>query len=81
MLGRLIGGFFFGLSCFEERVKEASSSEAPQKKGPVRTYSDFLEKPRSESLTTHQRKCLRALQTRATWETRVVGKVYNLCRV
>ena len=67
MLGRLIGGFiFFGLSCFEERVKEASSSEAPQKKGPVRTYSDSLEKPRSESLATHQRKCLRALQTRAT---------------
>ena len=82
MLGRLIGGvYFFGLSCFEERVKEASSSEAPQKKGPVRTYSDSLEKPRSESLATHQRKCLRALQTRATWETRIVVKVYNLCRV
>jgi len=62
-------------------VKEALSSEAPQKKGPVRTYSDSLEKPRSESLATHQRKCLRALQTRATWETRIVGKVYNLCRV
>ena len=42
-------------------MKEASSSEAPQKRGPVRTYSDFLEKPRSESLATHQRKCLRAL--------------------
>ena len=82
MLGRLIGGFiFFGLSCFEERVKEALSSEAPQKKGPVCTYSDSLEKPRSESLATHQRKCLRALQIQATWETRVVGKVYNLCRV
>ena len=82
MLGRLIGGvYFLGLSCFEERVKEASSSEVPQKKGPVRTYSDSLEKPRSESLATHQRKCLRALQTQATWETRVVGKVYNLCRV
>jgi hypothetical protein len=26
-------------------------------------------------------KCLRALQTRASRETRVVGKVYNLCRV
>ena len=74
MLGRLIGGFFFGLSCFEERVKEASSSEAPQKKGLVRTYSDSLKKPHSESLATHQRKCLRALQTRATWETRLVGK-------
>ena len=70
-----------GLSSFEERVKEASTSEAPQRKGSVRTYSDSLEKPRSESLATHQRKCLRALQTRATWETRVVGKVYNLCRV
>ena len=44
-------------------MKEASSSEAPQKKGPVRTYSDSLEKPRSESLATHQRKCLRALPT------------------
>ena len=50
---------FFGLSCFEERVKEASSSEVPQKKGPVCTYSDSLEKPCSESLATHQRKCLR----------------------
>jgi hypothetical protein len=27
------------------------------------------------------RKCLRALQTWASRETRVVGKVYNLCRV
>jgi hypothetical protein len=27
------------------------------------------------------RKCLRALQTQASRETRVVGKVYNLCRV
>jgi hypothetical protein len=27
------------------------------------------------------RKCLRVLQTRASWETRIVGKVYNLCRV
>jgi hypothetical protein len=27
------------------------------------------------------RKCLRALQTRASRETRIVGKVYNLCRV
>jgi hypothetical protein len=27
------------------------------------------------------RKCLRALQTRALIETRVVDKVYNLCRV
>jgi hypothetical protein len=27
------------------------------------------------------RKCLRALQTRALRKTRVVGKVYNLCRV
>jgi len=62
-------------------VKEASSSEVSQKKGPGRTYSDSLEKPRSESLATHQRKCLRVLQTRATWETRVVDKVYNLCRV
>ena len=39
--------WIFGLSSFEERVKEASSSEAPQKKGPVRTYSDSLERPRS----------------------------------
>jgi hypothetical protein len=26
-------------------------------------------------------KCLRALQTQASRETRAVGKVYNLCRV
>jgi hypothetical protein len=26
-------------------------------------------------------KCLRALQARALRETRIVGKVYNLCRV
>jgi hypothetical protein len=25
--------------------------------------------------------CLRALQTRASRETQIVGKVYNLCRV
>ena len=40
----------------------------------MRTYSDPLERPRSESLATHQRKYLRALQTRATRETRLVGK-------
>ena len=58
MLGRLIGGFiFFGLSCFEERVKEASSSEVPQKKGPVRTYSDSLKKPRSVPMQSYLRKC------------------------
>ena len=62
-------------------MKEASSSELLQKKGPVRTYSDSLEKPRSESLATHQRKCLRALQIWRLRETRIVGKVYNLCRV
>ena len=49
--------FFFGLSCFEERVKEASSSEAPQKKGPVRRYSDSLEKPRSVPMQSYLRKC------------------------
>ena len=48
----MIGGFF-GLSCFEERVKEALSSEAPQKKGPVRTCSDSLEKPRSVPMQSH----------------------------
>jgi len=48
----VIGGFF-GLSCFEERVNEASSSEAPQKKGPVRTYSDSLERPRSVPMQSH----------------------------
>ena len=52
----MIGGFF-GLSCFEERVKEASSSEAPQKKGPVRTYSDSLERPRSVPMQSHLGKC------------------------
>ena len=57
MLGRLIGGFLFRVSCFEERVKEASSSEVPQKKGPVRTYSDSLEKPRSVPMQSHLRKC------------------------
>ena len=61
--------WIFGLLSFEERVKEASSSKVPHKKGPVCTYSDSLEKARSESLATHQRKCLRVLQARATWET------------
>ena len=51
-LGRLIGGFF-RLSSFEERVKEASSSEVPQKKGPVRTYSDSLERSRSVPMQSH----------------------------
>ena len=64
MLGRLIGGFFFGLSCFEERVKEASSSELPQKKGPVRTYSDSLETPRSESLATQQKEVFKGFANR-----------------
>ena len=53
MLGRLIGGFLFRVSCFEERVKEASSSEVPQKKGPVRTYSDSLERPHSVPMQSH----------------------------
>ena len=81
MPGAIDWWIFIWLSSFKERVKEASSSEVPQKKGPVRIYSDSLEKPRSESLATHQRKCLRALQTRAQKETRLVVKVCNLCRV
>ena len=36
--------WIFGLLSFEERVKEASSSEVPQKKGLMRTYSDFFGK-------------------------------------
>ena len=69
----MIGGFF-GLSCFEERVKEASSSEAPQKKGPVHTYSDCLEKPRSESLATHQRKVFKRLATSGDMENTNCGE-------
>ena len=49
--------WIFGLSSFEELVKEASSSEVPQKKGPVRTYSESLEKPRSVPMQSHLRKC------------------------
>ena len=45
--------WIFGLSSFEERVKEASSSEASQKKGPVCTYSDSLESPRSVPMQSH----------------------------
>ena len=43
----------FGLSSFEKRVKEALSSELPQKKRPMRTYSDSLEKPRSVPMQSH----------------------------
>ena len=49
--------WIFGLLSFEERVKEASSSEVPQKKGPVRTYSDSLERPRSVPMQSYLRKC------------------------
>ena len=45
--------WIFGLLSFEERVKEASSSEVPQKKGPVCTYSDSLERPRSVPMQSH----------------------------
>ena len=45
--------WIFGLLSFEERVKEASSSEVPQKNGPVRTYSDSLESPRSVPMQSH----------------------------
>ena len=34
-------------------MKEASSSEVPQKKGQMRTYSDSLEKPRSVPMQSH----------------------------
>ena len=85
----MIGGFFFGLSCFEERVKEASSSEAPQKKGPVRTYSDSLERPRSVPMQSHLGSVVLCLISTYSWLgskffrtfTRIVVKMYNLCRV
>ena len=84
----VIGGFF-GLSCFEERVKEALSSEAPQKKGPVRTYSDSLERPRSVPMQSHLGSVVLCLINTYAWLgskffrtfTRIVVKVYNLCRV
>ena len=85
----VIGGFF-GLSCFEERVKEASSSEAPQKKGPVLTYSDSLERPRSVPMQSHLESVVLCLIISTyAWLgskffgtfTRIVVKVYNLCRV
>ena len=34
--------WIFGLSSFEERVKEAVSSEGLQLKGPTLTYREFL---------------------------------------
>ena len=34
-------------------MKEALSSEVPQKKGPVRTYSDSLERPRNVPMQSH----------------------------
>ena len=69
-------------------MKEASSSEVPQKKGPVRTYSDSLERPRSVPMQSHLGSVVLCLASTA-WLgskffgtfTRIVGKVYNLCRV
>jgi len=59
-------------------VKEASSSEVPQKKGPVRTYSDSLEKPRSVPMQSH----LGRLGSKLFGAfTQIVVKVYNFCRV
>ena len=81
--------WIFGLSSFEKRVKEASSSEVPQKKGPVRTYSDSLEKPRSVPMQSHLGSVVLCLASTYAWLgskffrtfTQIVVKVYNLCRV
>ena len=78
MLGRLIGGFF-GLSCFEERVKEALSSVAPQKKGPVRTCSDSLERPRSASMQPYLGSVVLCLINTCVVGFKVLGDSYANC--
>ena len=36
-----------------ERVKEAASSEGPQRQGPTYTYRDSSERPRSVPMQSH----------------------------
>ena len=43
----------FGLSRLMERVKEAVSSEGPQRQGPTHTYRNSLERPRSVPMQSH----------------------------
>ena len=70
-------------------MKEASSSEIPQKKGPVRTYSESSERPRSVPMQSHIISVVLCLISTYAWLgskffgtfTRIVVKVYNLCRV
>ena len=72
-----------------ERVKEAVSSEGPQRQGPTYTYSDSLERPRSVPMQSHLGSMVLYLVSTYAWLgskffgtfTRIVVKVYNLCKV
>ena len=72
-----------------ERVKEVVSSEGPQRQGPTHTYRDSLEGPRSVPMQSHLGNVVLCLISTYAWLgskffgtfTRIVVKVYNLCRV
>ena len=44
-----------------ERVKEAVSSEGPQRQGPTHTYRDSSERPRSVPMQSHLRSVVLCL--------------------
>ena len=72
-----------------ERVKEAVSSEGPQRQGPTHTYRDSSERPQSIPMQSHLGSVVLCLISTYAWLgtkffetfTRIVLKVYNLCRV
>ena len=74
--------------CVVERVNEAVSSEGPQWQGLTHTYRDSLERPHSVPMQPYLEVWYCVWSTHA-WLgskffgafTRIVVKVYNLCRV
>ena len=50
-----------------ERVKEAVSSEGPQRQGPIHTYRDSLEKPRSVPMQSHLESVVLCLISTYAW--------------
>ena len=62
-----------------ERVKEAVSSEGPQRQGPTHTYRDSSERPRSVPMQSHLGSVVLCLASTCVVGFKVLWRFYTNC--
>ena len=62
-----------------ERVKEAVSSEGPQRQGPTHTYRDSSERPRSVPMQSHLGSVVLCLASTCVVGFKVLRNFYANC--